>query len=117
MKELTDEIINKKEKDSDGSGESKNELESLSGTIVNRFYAKDRQALRKWFEENHSTSTGAWMIYDKKALGKRKRILTRRTLIRRLSIQFSQNYSLGILRYSIRTFNFTLSTLFFLQAR
>ena len=47
MKELTDEIINKKEKDSDGSGESKNELESLSGTIVNRFYAKDRQALRK----------------------------------------------------------------------
>jgi hypothetical protein len=117
MKELTDEIINKKEKDSDGSGESKNELESLSGTPVNRFYAKDRQALRKWFEENHSTSTGTWMIYDKKASGKRKRILTRRTLIRGLSIQLSQTYSFRIFSSSIRAFSFSLSTLFFLQAR
>lgn len=71
---MTDETINKKEKGPDGSGESKHEAESLSGPTVDKFYAEDRQALRKWFKENHSTSTGVWMIYDKKV--SRKRTLT-----------------------------------------
>jgi uncharacterized protein YdeI (YjbR/CyaY-like superfamily) len=70
MKELIGETFNRK-KGFNGSGESKNELESLSGPTMDKFYPEDRQALRKWFEENHSTSNGAWMIYNKQASGKR----------------------------------------------
>ena len=67
MRELTDETINKREKGYDGY---KHEPENLSGPTVDKFYSEDRQALRKWFEENHSTSTGAWMIYDKNFQGR-----------------------------------------------
>lgn len=49
---MTDETINKREKGYDGY---KHEPENLSGPTVDKFYAEDRQALRKWFEENHSS--------------------------------------------------------------
>ena len=36
------------------------------------YYAKDRKAWRKWLEKNHATSDGVWLIYDKKASGKKR---------------------------------------------
>lgn len=33
------------------------------------FYAKDRQAWRKWLEKNHTKSAGVWLIYYKKSSG------------------------------------------------
>lgn len=34
------------------------------------YYAKDRQAWRKWLEKNHRGSTGVWLVYYKKGSGK-----------------------------------------------
>lgn len=34
------------------------------------FYATNRQAWRKWLEENHHTSTGVWLVYYKVKSGK-----------------------------------------------
>ena len=36
------------------------------------YYAKDRKAWRKLLEKNHATSDGVWLIYDKKASGKKR---------------------------------------------
>jgi uncharacterized protein YdeI (YjbR/CyaY-like superfamily) len=47
------------------------ESEKIKPLTVNSFYAKDRQALREWFEENHATSNGIWLVYDKNSSGKR----------------------------------------------
>jgi uncharacterized protein YdeI (YjbR/CyaY-like superfamily) len=35
-----------------------------------RYYAKDRQAWRKWLQKNHKDSTGVWLVYYKKDSGK-----------------------------------------------
>lgn len=34
------------------------------------YYAKDRNAWRKWLEKNHAKSPGVWLIYYKKSSGK-----------------------------------------------
>ena len=68
MKELTDETIKGKEQ---VSGKPAIEPENITFPKADKFYAKDRQALRKWFEENHDTSNGIWLIYDKNVSGKR----------------------------------------------
>lgn len=43
-------------KNSTGFEESTFESENFNIRAVNSFYAKDRPALRKWLEENHSTA-------------------------------------------------------------
>jgi uncharacterized protein YdeI (YjbR/CyaY-like superfamily) len=68
MKELTDEATKTK---GQGFDESISEPINFSVPAADKFYAKDRHALRKWLEENYATSTGAWMIYDKKVSGTR----------------------------------------------
>lgn len=35
------------------------------------FYARDRDAWRRWLERNHEGSAGVWLIFYKKASGKR----------------------------------------------
>lgn len=37
---------------------------------TNTYYAKDRNAWRKWLDKNHESSTGVWLIYYKKESGK-----------------------------------------------
>lgn len=39
--------------------------------IDKKFYAPDKESLRKWLSENHKTSQGVWVVYDKKSSGKR----------------------------------------------
>jgi len=34
------------------------------------YYAKNRQAWRKWLEKNHRDSSGVWLVYYKKGSGK-----------------------------------------------
>jgi len=36
------------------------------------YFAKDRNAWRKWLEKNHITSPGIWLIYYKKSSGKKR---------------------------------------------
>ncbi|HEV8282881.1 MAG TPA: YdeI/OmpD-associated family protein [Chitinophagaceae bacterium] len=36
------------------------------------YYAKDREAWRKWLEKNHAKSSGVWLVYYKSSTGKRK---------------------------------------------
>jgi uncharacterized protein YdeI (YjbR/CyaY-like superfamily) len=38
------------------------------------FHPKDRVALRAWLQEHHQSSTGVWIIYDKKESGKQRLI-------------------------------------------
>jgi uncharacterized protein YdeI (YjbR/CyaY-like superfamily) len=38
------------------------------------FHPEDRVALRAWLQENHQSSTGVWIIYDKKESGKQRLI-------------------------------------------
>ena len=35
------------------------------------FYARDRKTWRSWLLQNHESSTGIWLIYDKKSVDKR----------------------------------------------
>lgn len=37
---------------------------------IDRYYAKDRKAWRKWLEKNHNACPGIWLIYYKKDSGK-----------------------------------------------
>src|SRR5215831_9984530 len=39
---------------------------------LKNYYAKDREAWRKWLEKNHAACQGIWLIYYKKTSGKRK---------------------------------------------
>lgn len=41
-----------------------------SGGQVENVYPKDRTEWREWLEDNCLTSTGVWLIYDKKGSGK-----------------------------------------------
>jgi uncharacterized protein YdeI (YjbR/CyaY-like superfamily) len=68
MKELTDDATEEK---GQVSGKPIIESEKSKPLTVDKFYAKDRQALRKWFEENHAISNGIWLIYDKNVSEKR----------------------------------------------
>ncbi|HWR25273.1 MAG TPA: YdeI/OmpD-associated family protein [Methanosarcina sp.] len=69
MKELTAETIKGKKQ---VSVKPIIEPENIQSSTVDKYYAKDRQALRDWFEENHVTSNGVWLIYDKNVSGTRK---------------------------------------------
>src|SRR5437016_2817966 len=44
----------------------------MMSSQLKSYYAKDRKAWRKWLEKNHATSDGVWLIYDKKASGKKR---------------------------------------------
>lgn len=41
----------------------------MSSAELKTFYARDRQAWRKWLEKNHAKSAGVWLIYYKKSSG------------------------------------------------
>jgi uncharacterized protein YdeI (YjbR/CyaY-like superfamily) len=36
---------------------------------IEKIYAQDRQAFRKWLTEHHTTSKGVWLVYYKKGSG------------------------------------------------
>src|SRR5690348_50435 len=36
------------------------------------YYAKDRNAWRKWLEKNHAKSAGIWLIYYKRTSGRKR---------------------------------------------
>lgn len=42
------------------------------GSELKSFYAKDRNAWRKWLEKNHANSPGVWLIYYKKSSGNKR---------------------------------------------
>ncbi len=41
----------------------------MSSAELKTYYAKDRNAWRKWLEKNHAKSPGVWLIYYKKSSG------------------------------------------------
>ena len=44
----------------------------MASSELKSFYAKDRNAWRKWLEKNHAKSPGVWLIYYKKSSGNRR---------------------------------------------
>ena len=44
----------------------------MASSELKSFYAKDRNAWRKWLEKNHANSPGVWLIYYKKSSGKKR---------------------------------------------
>jgi uncharacterized protein YdeI (YjbR/CyaY-like superfamily) len=40
-------------------------------TEAERFYASGRTAWRTWLQQHHAKSQGVWVVYDKKATGRR----------------------------------------------
>lgn len=40
-------------------------------TEAERFHASDRTAWRAWLQQHHAKSRGVWVVYDKKATGRR----------------------------------------------
>lgn len=44
----------------------------MPASNLKSYYAKDRNAWRKWLEKNHAKSAGIWLIYYKKTSGKKR---------------------------------------------
>ena len=44
----------------------------MPASNLKSYYAKDRNAWRKWLEKNHAKSAGIWLIYYKKTSGEKR---------------------------------------------